>query len=466
MGQGSKIAYCSWCFKRTLHQFQANGFFGRDEFRCTECGNYTVTCRVSCKNMARWKNAEGKKWNNQFCAEHNGTISRFDNLAIQLQDLQDYDAVFKLRRTNYAKIGRYAIGIVGGVVVAAPFALLSAPAIASALGAHGLLGAASTGTTISTLHGAALSSASLAAIGGGTMAGGTIVISAAGGALGAAQGGAISNSYFGAIKSFSITKEHSSSSKRPAIIFINGFLTQKKQDAADWREAVSERFGDDACYYTTWESKTNTQLGGYAVKGSAKQVFTRLVRRAAKRATRKALNPLHWPFLIADIVSNPWHIAYVKSAMTGVLLADLIARCPGQRFTIMAHSLGARVAHHMLLALSTRMGNHEPKIHDVYLLGGAVDRTLSQSSPGHGECGWKAAANAISGTIHNCYSTHDNVLRYLYQTAQAGLSKPIGLGNIEYDSPNIKNWDVSDIVGGHMCYKQNFHTILDRIHRG
>lgn len=75
-------------------------------------------------------------------------------------------------------------------------ALAYAPAIAAAAGGAGLLGAASTGTAISTLSGAALANASLAALGGGSVAagglgmvGGTTVVTATGGVVGAGASG-------------------------------------------------------------------------------------------------------------------------------------------------------------------------------------------------------------------------------------------------------------------------------------
>ena len=83
-----------------------------------------------------------------------------------------------------------ATAATGGVAAA------FAPQIAAAAGAAGLLGTtATTGTAIATLHWAALTNASLAALGGGAisvggagMAGGTMVVGAAGVAAGAAAG--------------------------------------------------------------------------------------------------------------------------------------------------------------------------------------------------------------------------------------------------------------------------------------
>lgn len=84
------------------------------------------------------------------------------------------------------------VAVAAGTVAAVATAGAAAPAIAAAVGKAGLLGAASTtGTAISSLNGAALTSASLAkmgagakAVGGFGMAGGEAVISTTGGILG------------------------------------------------------------------------------------------------------------------------------------------------------------------------------------------------------------------------------------------------------------------------------------------
>ena len=85
-------------------------------------------------------------------------------------------------------IGTVALGVLTGGT-----AYLAAPAIATTAGGLGLLGStATTGTAISSLSGAALTNASLAACGGGAlsaggagMAGGTAVIAGTGAAAGA-----------------------------------------------------------------------------------------------------------------------------------------------------------------------------------------------------------------------------------------------------------------------------------------
>ena len=119
----------------------------------------------------------------------------------------------------------------------------------------------------------------------------------------------------------------------------------------------------------------------------------------------------------------------------------------------MGHSLGARVIHSLLSALSTV---DRSCIKEVYLLGGAVDGTKTDT--------WGEIAKAVDGRIYNVYSSNDDVLRMLYQGANAFLSQPIGIRDIRSSEPRIYNFDASTIVAGHMRHKDSFGQVLDRIH--
>jgi len=462
--------YCSWCFEFTrLRLVETPDWYdplSRPAYQCTRCNNLTRECRTPrCSNMARGELASighdkeedgflkslSNSWNSELCAEHDGTIASFERLSHRLSDIEEYQIIFKREKWNFLKAGTIAGGVVGGAVVFAPLAFLAAPGMAAALGASGLLGAAGTGTAIVTLSGAALTSASLAAI-GGSVAGGTILMTATGGALGAVAGGAVSNGYFGDVDGFEIKKLREESGT--SIIFINGFLSEKAEDFQDWLDGTSKHFSRSRCYIAEWEARAKYEIGRLMVSPGLeglRQFAVKLAQRAARKAGGK-LNPLAWAAMVADILGNPWHSTMVKAGMTGILLADLIARTPRRKYILMGHSLGARVIYYTLQALSTRTIKH---IKDVYLFGGAVDRRDKK--------GWTAGAKAVEGTIHNCYSKSDYVLTYLYQGANALLSDPIGLGKIVLDSPQIRNWDFSETVTGHMRWKKNLSAVLDRI---
>ena len=143
----------------------------------------------------------------------------------------------------------------------------------------------------------------------------------------------------------------------------------------------------------------------------------------------------------------------VKAQMTGLILADLIARTEHKDgFILMGHSLGARVIHSLLSALSTTDHKY---IRDVFLLGGAVDGTQADT--------WGEIAQAVDGNIYNIYSERDDVLTLLYRGASAFMSQPIGIQKIRTAAPNIYNFDASSIVDGHMEHKKRFGTVLEGI---
>jgi hypothetical protein len=467
--RGDVHAYCSWCFIRGDHELYRPVRLGRHVYQCRSCRQLTLKCRY-CSNMAtgppdpdsRDRSKEGFwkslsiNWHSELCAEHDGTVASFDSLSQVLSDIEDYETLFTAKQVNLLRLGKIGAGILAGVIVIGPAVFFAAPGLAAALGASGMLGAAGTGTAISTLSGAALGSASLAAIGAGTMAGGLIVLTAAGASLGGVLGGVVSNAYFGQVRGFSIRKHNEG--RGPAIIFANGFLTQKVDDPRDWKRALRHHFADAPWYHLTWEAKVRAEIGSLILRDSTGAAARRFVVHLAERAAKKAggkLSPAAWVATAADLIGNPWHVAMKKAAMTGVLLADILARTRQQEFILMGHSLGARVIYYALTALSTKK-DKAPVVRAAYLFGGAV---------GAGnECGWDAAATAVSGTIHNCYSRNDRILKILYQGASGMLSRPIGIDPITSASEKIKDWDFSDLVDGHNDWKTAFPELLRRIH--
>ena len=453
--------FCSWCYSYRRHSLVRSGMLTRNIYECDGCKSKTVKCRV-CINMAKFapkaKEYAVYKWGDEFCAEHSGEIANFETVGEQLRDLIDYDKIFKSRSINFRKFAKIGSGALLFAGIFSGVSYFAAPAVASALGSTGYLGAASTGTAINSLSGAALQSASLAAIGntvGGGMAGGLGIISAAGAILGGRQGGAIANGYFGEIDGFKLervsTKNRQSA---PSIIFIDGFLSQSPTGSfVEWCDGVESLYVEHKKYGLTWEAKNLALVGTWGAEGASKKAFTKFAAEFAKKASRKSLQkliPWNWVSTVSDIIGNPWHTSMVKAAMTGVVLADLIARVENRpRFILMGHSLGARVIYYTLAALATKK---ERFFQDVYRFGGAV---------GMGDF-WKDAGTAVSGKIHNFYSKHDWILEGMYKSANLYQSKPIGLGPIKAGR-QFKNYDVSSLIRGHTEYKPKLGALLSKL---
>jgi hypothetical protein len=395
-------------------------------------------------------------YNNELCAEHDGTVADFELLGAKLEDLADYQKIFVRKRVNLASAGLYAGYSAAGVLTVAAVAYtggVGAGPVAAALGKMGLLGVAGTGTAISSLSGAALTSASLAAI-GGSMATGTAIVSATGLALGGIRGGVVANNYHSADASFAIRKLTDSPSSNRSIV-VNGWTEQENNTFQEWTLQQLAFDESQAIYGVNWGSKSRRELAKAFHGGIGSSGVTALIKAIGKAGGKKAaskLNPAAWLALIADFLDNPWHTAMVRASQAGVQLAEAVSRTQGQQFTLIGHSLGCRVIYYALQALNTK---REMYVSNVLLLGGAVGRA---DAPG-----WKRACEAVGGKIFNCYSDKDDVLKLLYKTANAGLSDPIGLAPIALDDNKIENLDCSDLVDSHLHWKRNYTGIVQRI---
>lgn len=459
-------AWCSWCGEYTFHRLVKKNLVERNEYQCTSpsCGHYTIMCRApQCQNMAKHKpqeiKAEGiakfaESWASEFCAEHDGSVADFSKLSMKLGEITDYTKILERHCIDYSKVGKIGGCILLGGAVLGPFAWLAAPGVAAALGSLGILGAAGTGTAISTLSGAALVSASLAAIGPGGVAGGVACLVAAGAALGGTVGGMISNAYIGEIDNFSIKKVRLGN-KGPAVIFINGFLNEDEGDFTEWLNPLFVHFQSNPCYGITWESGSLKKLGAMCLSAGGTQSLRLLAQKIAEQGgkeTAKKLAPLAWVLLAKDIINNPWHTTLNKAQMVGAVLADILRRTSSEEgFILMGHSLGAKVIFH---ALSVLGASNISIVRDVYLFGGAVCNKPEE---------WAEAKKAFSGTLHNFYSTNDKVLGMLYESAKLFTSKAAGYDKLLPDCDKVKNIDVTHEVKGHMKYKSALGTIFSKI---
>jgi len=444
--------YCSWCLKPARAKEVKGSLLTRNLYKCGNCGRHLVECRA-CESYARWQKVtetgpDGKEvkrwWHDQFCLEHRHEIANFDTLESSLDRPSDHRKVYEYRVRNLSKAGKVGLAVAGGAIVLGPLAWVAAPAVGGAIGAAaGFTGAAATS------YGLAVLGLGAVAAGGFGMAGGMVVLTAVGVALGGAAGAWLGTRYFGEIDGFDV-KQVVRPGKYPAVVTINGFLSQpdkkNEQGFQDWKAVVERKYPGHAWFHVYWESKRLASFGALVGGEAVSKAFRRAVEKAALRATKKAAKKLAPGAAFADVLAlatNPWHVAWVRAEQTGALLADILRRTKGDhRFVLMGHSLGCRVVYAALTALAST-GN--PVVEDVHLTGGAVD-----ADPAH----WSAASKAVTGHIHNYHSGHDAVLKYLYSVGTFFVSSPIGRNAIE-GVEKVSNHDVSEHVSGHMAYKEN-----------
>lgn len=146
--------------------------------------------------------------------------------------------------------------------------------------------------------------------------------------------------------------------------------------------------------------------------------------------------------IAADLAKNPWHVAKSRADKTGVIVGDLLARTNADSYVLIGHSLGARV---MVVAAETLGTKPDgPRIQAAHLLGAAIGAKSN----------WDALTAGVDSGVFCYHSTNDNVLKYVYKTAQAGETAA-GLVGFSPVATKLQNIDVSADVKTHFDYLDN-----------
>jgi hypothetical protein len=431
--------YCSWCFEEVAPTLIKAHKLTRNLHKCPKCEMRLTRCRA-CANYARWDACEvrGKriKEHHQFCSQHRGDIPSFDRLDTELNDPSEYLTIYEKREINWAKVTKIGVSGVAAGGITVPLSIVAAPAIGGAIGSHffRLSGAAAVSKGLAVLSGGSVAS------GGLGMGGGTFLVTALGVGMGGTLGGVIANSYFGNIKGFHISKKRDG--RYPAIVTVNGFLTEGNQDTSDWASVLPDKYDSHAWFHVDWEAKTLTSLGKMAGTSGTSVILLEALTKAAKTAIKQAarkMRPASGALGVVELARNPWNVAMMKSHMTGVVLANVLSRCAGKRFVLFGHSLGARAIFELLRTLNAE--SHV--VEEAHLFGGAVGNAREE---------WREIKSKMEGPIFNYHSNNDDVLKFMYKVGTFFQSDAIGRHPIE-GVAGIINIDVSTAVPGHMHYK-------------
>lgn len=297
------------------------------------------------------------------------------------------------------------------------------------------------------------------AIGGARVATAVKGVSAA---LGSYKGYRLANNYLGEMKSFAFEPMLDKAAEESGAlshwhqashqyVLINGFLSQDDAELRDWRDVIQQAqqaplqgklfndFGQAPSWHLRWESKRLSELNQSIAGPGVQSLLTQPWRRA----------PVH---MLGQFADNAWHTALFNAKRTGRLLAQAILSTPAhQTFTLIGHSLGARVAFYALQELAEKGSD---RVRNVVLLGAAQGRRNGKL--------WQHASSACQGPLFNCYTRQDSVLRWAYQSINAGMSRPAGLGPAPEPAMNL---DCSAIVSSHTRWKENLLPVLQHAER-
>jgi hypothetical protein len=431
--QDSREGWCSACFSSASHR-RVRGFGGPvDSYLCEACGTPTTECAgPRCGNLANRGISGITK--PSYCAEHRHQIPSFEKLTVTVGSIDEWGDWLSFDKRNLTRATKVAGAVLLTGAAVTPVAWAAAPAIGGALG--GLTG----------LSGAAAASHGLAMLGGGSlaagglgMAGGTAVVAAVGGGIGGALGGSAAAAYVGADPSFGVKKVRDGVGA--PVLLASGFLTQGADSWGAWQRLIDQRYPERPVYRVNWGAKELKTLGLLAAAGAGKAGAMKFAKLAAGKAAKKAAhqaNFLGWIGFAKDMAANPWSVAKTRAGMTGVVLAELIARTEGTSVVLVGHSLGARVMVTAAQLLGTTAG--APRIEDIHLLGAAVGASGD----------WRTLDDSVDGKVWNYWSRNDAVLKYLY--AVASTEKAAGQAGFVTRFPSIKNRDVSRLVPKHSAY--------------
>jgi hypothetical protein len=440
-----KSGWCSSCFGKHAHRKSNRPLGQLPAYICGGCGSPTLPCASPmCKNMA--VREEGAIRVQRYCAEHRHDITGFDKADRKMGELNDYKDFLKYEKPDLARAVK-VVGLTGaGMAMAAPLAVLAAPAIGGAVGA--LVGGY--GGAVAANFGLALLGGGSLAAGGLGMAGGTAVITAVGAALGGALGGSVMNAYVREDKSFHI--EMLQDGPGVPVVVCNGFLNEGEVGWGEWREIVKDRYADSPVYRVHWGSQELKHLGLLGGGGAAKVIGGAALKDAAARAAKMAAKRLNAvaPALIAvDLAKNPWHVAKNRAEKTGVIVADLLARTNADAYVLVGHSLGARA---MVVAAQTMASKKDgPRVQAIHLLGAAIG----------GKSDWSRLTAVVDDAVYNYHSTNDGVLKFAYAASQPG-EMAAGFMGFKPAHSKLQNIDVSNQVKGHSQYHKNVRLLWQR----
>jgi len=437
----SIVGWCSSCICHSEH-FKVKRPVGvLPTWLCDSCGSPTVACMVpNCPNMASKNFKAGQ--DRKYCAEHRHDIPSFEHADDAIESLNDYKDFMSYSKPNFARGTKLIAYSALGAIVVGPLSLVAAPAIGGAAGAlvGGYSGAAATSFGLAWLGGGSL------AAGGLGMAGGTMVLTAVGSALGSGLSASITNSYVQEDKSFHI--EMLKGGTGVPVVVCNGFLSERGRGWGEWKKIVTERYPDSPVYRVHWGAKELKHIGFVARDGAVRGGLPVVVQGLAAQAGREAakrLGPVGPLLAAAEAARNPWHVARNRADKTGIILADILARSLEGPFVLIGHSLGARIVTVAAQALSSR--KERPQIETIHLLGNAIRSNTD----------WEKLAGAVNEKVYNYHSGRDQVLKKVYFVAQGGQSAAGYSGFVlpERAKAKIENINVTEQVDGHSKYQEH-----------
>ncbi|EPY53206.1 DUF726 family protein [Schizosaccharomyces cryophilus OY26] len=349
------------------------------------------------------------------------------------------EAVVKLRkkfsrRRKYVLMGLAGVG--GGLVIGLSSGLL-APFISAGIGAAfttvGLGGVASSGFLAG---------------------GGSAALITVGGVLSGTHLGTTGMAHRKAdVKTFEFRPVHANG-RSNVVVTVSGWMSGKEDDVRLSFSSLDPIVGD--VFSVLWEPEVLASAG-QTMSILATEVVTQSLQQVLGSTVLVSLmGAIQVPLILTKLsylIDNPWNNSLDRAKATGQLLADLLCyRYLGVRpVTLVGYSLGARVIYYCLRELEKKQ--EFSVVENVYLFGTPV--IFKRSS-------WLRASSVVAGRFVNGFKKNDWILGYLFRATSGGIGRVAGLRSID-DIPGMENIDVTDLVPGHLAYREAMPELLSLV---
>ncbi|KAG0214650.1 hypothetical protein BGX28_001688 [Mortierella sp. GBA30] len=237
-------------------------------------------------------------------------------------------------------------------------------------------------------------------------------------------------------------------------IVISGYLFDESEVIDAWQGTAEHALEGNDVFHLTFEPAELVTLGNafkvFVATEAVRMVSTQVIQQTVFAALASALVLPFGLMRAGDLIDNPWVVAMDRARKSGYVLADiLMERVQGNRpTTLIGYSTGAVVIWECLLELAKR--KEHGLVNSVVLLGAPIKTDETEK--------WKAASSVVSYRFINGYSKKDVVLGSIFRLSALGLDVA-GLQPVDAVS-RIENVDLSDIVGGHLEYRDNLNMVI------
>ncbi|QSL64690.1 hypothetical protein MERGE_001992 [Pneumocystis wakefieldiae] len=254
------------------------------------------------------------------------------------------------------------------------------------------------------------------------------------------------------IKTFEFKQLHDNK-RLNLLITVPGWML-KDDDVRLPFSTIDPIMGD--VYSILWEPEI-LQSVGKTINIIATEILTQSLQQVLGQTVLVTLmSALQWPLILTKLgylIDNPFVTSLQRAKSAGLVLADiLLQRTLGARpISLVGFSLGSRVIYYCLLELAKK--HAYGIIQNVYLFGTPV--VIKENN-------WILASSVVAGRFINGYIKNDWILGYLFRITYGGIGQIAGLQPIQ-KIPSIENIDVSDLVDGHMNYREAMPKLMKKV---